>query len=850
MPAASRGSLVEVQETLYAAFAMDSFAAYDAFCCRRLRTGESPDVFLSDLRRLAVLFGASAAGKQRGRGRISAGVLSRAAVAEVLPMAQLRVAGRECRAIVDSGCTENLVFAPYCSDWRKERVRVTSMSGDPFYCDGVGKVAVETASGQAAVVDVLVMREKPLGAEMVIGVSGISALGGVLIGSQREVRFCGAVSRLCDQLTVEASDFGAQFDPVARAWTVAWKWRDGAAPECLGNGVAEYSVPEDAKEEFDAELQSWIENEWLVPYDEDLYGPPRGLIPLMAVQQKNKTKVRPVLDYRELNSHVVPHTADADVCAATLRKWRRHGTNVAIVDLKRAYLQLRTEQSLWPFQTVMVNGQRYALSRVGFGLNVAPLIMKAVVRAVLQQDPAMESAVLPYMDDLCVNEDIVSAERVVAHFAQYGLECKPPERAAAGARLLGLHVRAVGGVLRWARDNVVGPPPVTLTRRSVFAWCGRLVAHLPVCGWLRPAAAWLKRRANAVTNSWDLPTDDATLRQQVDYVASRLARDDPAHGRWHVEGDHAVVWTDASSIAAGVVLETPTGDPIEDGCWLRRDETAHINMAELDAAVRGINLAIAWEMRRLDLRTDSATVHRWISDALSGRSRLKTKAHGEMIIRRRIDMVKQLVDEFGIDLSVTLVPTAHNRADCLTRVPVEWVRGDDPSVGEPAVAAAVVGPVTDAGEDDAHGADAGVVEDTVGTRESSAISEVHAKAGHPGIRRTLYFARRDISPSITRSQVQKVVSDCDVCRSVDPAPVKWRGGELGVKETWTRLAIDITHYRNRSYLSIIDCGPSRFCVWRPLRRTDSASVTEQLEEIFCGGSRRGTVACQGPPVMW
>ncbi|KAF0292156.1 hypothetical protein FJT64_001032 [Amphibalanus amphitrite] len=323
----------------------------------------------------------------------------------------------------------------------------------------------------------------------------------------------------------------------------------------------------------------------------------------------------------------------------------------------------------------------------------------------------------------------------------FGLECKPPERAAAGARLLGLHVRAVGGVLRWARDNVVGPPPVTLTRRSVFAWCGRLVAHLPVCGWLRPAAAWLKRRANAVTNSWDQPTDDATLRQQIDYVASRLARDDPAHGRWHVEGDHAVVWTDASSIAAGVVLETPTGDPIEDGCWLRRDETAHINMAELDAAVRGINLAIAWEMRRLDLRTDSATVHRWISDALSGRSRLKTKAHGEMIIRRRIDMVKQLVDEFGIDLSVTLVPTAHNRADCLTRVPVEWVRGDDPSVGDPAVAAAVVGPVTDAGEDDAHGADAGVVEDTVGTRESSAISEVHAKAGHPGIRRTLYFAR-------------------------------------------------------------------------------------------------------------
>ena len=57
MPATARDSLAEVEKTLYAAFAMDSFAAYDAFGCRRLRDGESPDVFLADLRRLAVLFG-------------------------------------------------------------------------------------------------------------------------------------------------------------------------------------------------------------------------------------------------------------------------------------------------------------------------------------------------------------------------------------------------------------------------------------------------------------------------------------------------------------------------------------------------------------------------------------------------------------------------------------------------------------------------------------------------------------------------------------------------------------------------------------------------------------------------
>ncbi|KAF0298189.1 hypothetical protein FJT64_004439 [Amphibalanus amphitrite] len=33
-------------------------------------------------------------------------------------------------------------------------------------------------------------------------------------------------------------------------------------------------------------------------------------------------------------------------------------------------------------------------------------------------------------------------------------------------------------------------------------------------------------------------------------------------------------------------------------------------------------------MKSIALQTDSATVHKWMSDALSGRARLRTKAHG------------------------------------------------------------------------------------------------------------------------------------------------------------------------------------------------------------------------------
>ena len=101
-----------------------------------------------------------------------------------------------------------------------------------------------------------------------------------------------------------------------------------------------YNIPEGIRADFDREIRQWVANDWLIRYDESRLGPPRALIPLMAVDQHDKQKVRPLKDYRELNSHITAHTADADVCAEQLRRWRRRGENVAVVDLSRAYLQL------------------------------------------------------------------------------------------------------------------------------------------------------------------------------------------------------------------------------------------------------------------------------------------------------------------------------------------------------------------------------------------------------------------------------------------------------------------------------------------------------------------------------
>lgn len=57
LPEGSRHSRDAVREALFGAFAMDPLAAYDAFTSRRLQAGESADVYLADLRRLASLYG-------------------------------------------------------------------------------------------------------------------------------------------------------------------------------------------------------------------------------------------------------------------------------------------------------------------------------------------------------------------------------------------------------------------------------------------------------------------------------------------------------------------------------------------------------------------------------------------------------------------------------------------------------------------------------------------------------------------------------------------------------------------------------------------------------------------------
>ena len=116
----------------------------------------------------------------------------------------------------------------------------------------------------------------------------------------------------------------------------------------------------------------------------------------MVIVQHNKGKVQPVMDYHELNDHVKAYMAHADVSSQKLRDWHRNGSDVLVLDLRKVYLQVHVHRSLWPFQTVMVKGQRYCLTRMGFGLNIAPSIMQAIMQTVLSNDVTVQQMTSAY----------------------------------------------------------------------------------------------------------------------------------------------------------------------------------------------------------------------------------------------------------------------------------------------------------------------------------------------------------------------------------------------------------------------------------------------------------------------
>lgn len=92
------------------------------------------------------------------------------------------------------------------------------------------------------------------------------------------------------------------------------------------------------------------------------------------------------------------------LCQERLREWRRLRPSCAVVDPRKAYLQIRIHPSLWRYQVIRLRGETYALARLGFVLNIAPKLMTKIVEKVLQEDDSVKSVTSNYIDDIGMNQ--------------------------------------------------------------------------------------------------------------------------------------------------------------------------------------------------------------------------------------------------------------------------------------------------------------------------------------------------------------------------------------------------------------------------------------------------------------
>ena len=139
-------------------------------------------------------------------------------------------------------------------------------------------------------------------------------------------------------------------------------------------------------------------------------------------------------------------------------------------------------------------------------------------------------------------------------------------------------------------------------------------------------------------------------------------------------------------------------------------------------------MALKWNLKQVEVKTDSATVYNWVLAVLTKEKRVRTKGDSKLIVKRRLGVLEDLINEFDLQMNIVLVPTHENKADCLTRVKKSWLtRCDKSRVSNECCAASV--------------------------------QEVH-DANHFGVERTLYLARM-LDPTTSRKEVERIVKQCE-----------------------------------------------------------------------------------------
>jgi len=204
-------------------------------------------------------------GKRGSREVVSASLFPQSQVGAALPVAELSVDSTMRVALVDSGCSQCIVYEPCCVPWQRKNVSVVTFNGQKQNCEGVGHIRLQVRDGDSVEVDAFVTNFKPLAFECVLRLNGYKSLAGVTILPPLDVRFGSLNSNdredpgkklVCAAaMEVVEPDFRAVYDDSKTAWIVAWKWAGDSEPNALWNTVTEYTVASSAQVEYESEIK-------------------------------------------------------------------------------------------------------------------------------------------------------------------------------------------------------------------------------------------------------------------------------------------------------------------------------------------------------------------------------------------------------------------------------------------------------------------------------------------------------------------------------------------------------------------------------------------------------------------
>lgn len=552
-----------------------------------------------------------------------------------------------------------------------------------------------------------------LGIEVLLGTDYMSQRGDKMVlsfGKDRPIQttFLSAAVVSAQAETLDGGDFSLHRRPNG-SWEVCWQWK-GDPPDGLYKGVSIYTSKlrkPRLKELFEAEVEKWIQKGYILPYSTEKYGRPRCTLTWNPVIQLHKsTPVRPTFDYKILNPYIKcrQSVSQSEICHESVRLWRKFKIAL-LVDIEKAYMNIHIADQLLPFQTVRYKGTEWVMTRMAFGLNVAPRALKLLISHILRAEP-LDDTVKPYMDDILIGATTdtgsdrdhikTTAETIRAALLAHGLPTKPPvdlyDFSKGNTRALGLELLQRRGEVYWKRrsDVVTELPPGPFSFKDVASYVGTVApANYPVQGRIRPICLHILsangKEVHLNKGNWNI-TASTTLVSKIRYLSETLTELDSITGKWFIpETNRWVLATDASTQAQGCAVMTeeawlsnPDADcvPIEDHCWLNKSRRAHINLFELEAIINGFKILRGYSKPgdSVKLLLDSKVVHGWTKQLLNDQKVVVSGLY-EVLVLRRLEIIAELIKDYHVE--VNWIPSERNPADRLTRYPPEWDREHD-----------------------------------------------------------------------------------------------------------------------------------------------------------------------------